>query len=107
MQKSHVRFPGRTETAPIYMHCAQVALSGYCPVKGGGITARRLDLPPLTPLYVAGCCRLQQGAAHWATWVILLQVVDNSPHIFVVVDSPLGGSWPKKTTLLLDIICIY
>ena len=57
--------------------CALVALSGYCPVKGGGSTVSELDLPSLTPLSLAGCGRLQLEAAHWATWVTLLQVVDN------------------------------
>ena len=60
-----------------YMYCALVALRGYCLVKGGGVTASQLDLPSLTPLSVAGCGRLQLEAAHWATWVTLLQVVDN------------------------------
>ena len=32
-------------------------------------------------IVVAGCCRLQLGAAHWATSVALLQVVvDKGPH---------------------------
>ena len=43
----------------------------------GGVTACQLDLPSLTQLSVAGCCRLQLGVAHWATSVALLQVVDN------------------------------
>ena len=61
--------------------------------------ASQLDLPSLMPLSVAGCGRLQLEAAHWATWVTLLQVVYNRPHKFVVVDSPFGGSQPKKTLL--------
>ena len=54
-----------------------VALKGYCPVKGGGVTASQLDLLSLTPLSIAGCGRQQLGAAHFATPVALLQVVDN------------------------------
>ena len=42
-----------------------------------GVTASPLDLPSLTPLYVAGCGRLHLGVAHWATSLPLLQVVDN------------------------------
>ena len=35
---SHVEDAGSSlvEAAPIYMYCVQVALGGYCPVKGGG-----------------------------------------------------------------------
>ena len=47
-----------------------------CPCRGWGVTAGQLDLPPLTPLSVAGCGRLQLRAAHWATSVALLQAVD-------------------------------
>ena len=50
---------------------------GVLPCEGWGVTASQLDLPSLTPLSVAGCGRLQLGAAHWATSVTLLQVVDN------------------------------
>ena len=46
----------------------------------GGATSQ-LDLPSLTPLYVADCGWLQLGAPHWATSVKLLQVVDNWTHI--------------------------
>ena len=42
-----------------------------------GLMASRFDLPSLTPLSVAGCCRLQLGVADLATSVALLQVVDN------------------------------
>ena len=54
----------------------QLALRGYCPVTGGGTTSQ-LDLPSVTPLSIAGCGRLQLGAANWATSVVLLQVVVN------------------------------
>ena len=50
---------------------------GVLPCEGLGVTASQLYLPSLTPLSVAGCGRLQPGAAHWATSVALLQVVDN------------------------------
>ena len=50
---------------------------GVLPCEERGVTASQLDLPSLTPLSVAGCGRLQLEAAHWATWVKLLQVVDN------------------------------
>ena len=36
--------------------------------EGGGVTGQ-LDLPPLTPLSVAGCSRLQLGVPHWGTSV--------------------------------------
>ena len=41
------------------------------------VMASQLDLPSLKPLSVAGCGRMQLGAPHWATFVALLQVVDN------------------------------
>ena len=50
----------------------QVVLRGCSPVCG--VTASQLYLPSLTPLSIAGCGRLQLGAAHWATSVALLQV---------------------------------
>ena len=34
--RSHGRFPGRAEAAPICMYCAQVALRRYGSVKDGG-----------------------------------------------------------------------
>ena len=34
-----------------------------------GAATSQLDLPSLTPLYVAGCGRLQLGVPHWATSV--------------------------------------
>ena len=44
-----------------------------------GGASSQLDLPSLTPLSVAGHCRLQLGVPNWAT--SLLQVVYNWPHI--------------------------
>ena len=82
----------------LYVLCAS-GTQGVLPCEGLGVTASQLDLPSLAPLSVGSCGRLQPEAAHWATWVTLLQVVDNCPHKFVVVDSPLEGSQPKKTLL--------
>ena len=103
MVASHVEIsgssPGLTER-DLYVLCtsgAQRVLS----CEGRGVSVSQLDLPSLTPLSVAGCGRLQLEAAHWATWVTLLQIVDNLPHKFVAVDSPLGGFKPKKTLPLL------
>ena len=59
--------------APIYI--VHDVLRGYCPL-ASGLTATKFDVPSLTPLSVAGCGRLQQGVASWATSVALLQVVD-------------------------------
>ena len=53
------------EAALIYtMHAA---LEGTAH-EGAGAT-RKLDLPSLTPLSVAGCGRLQPGVPHWAVSV--------------------------------------
>ena len=76
---SHARIsrssPGLTER-DLSVLCASGA-QGALPCEGRGVTASQLDLPSLTPLSVAGCGRLQLEAAHWVTWVTLLQVVDN------------------------------
>ena len=53
-----------------YAQSAQLVL----PMRVGGAPIQ-FDLPSLTPLYVAGCGRLQLGVPHWATSVI------NWPHI--------------------------
>ena len=59
----------------------QVTLRGYCPVKRRGkVTDSQLYLLSTMPFSVAGCDRLQLGAAHFANSVSLLQVVDNLPH---------------------------
>ena len=55
---------------------AQVA-QGVLPCTGWGVMASQLDLPCLTPLSVAGYGQWLLEAAHWATSVALLQVVDN------------------------------
>ena len=75
MQRSQVRVPGQTER-DLYVLCASDA-QGVLPWEWRGVTASQLDLPSLTPLSAASCGRLQLEAAHWATWVTLLQVVDN------------------------------
>ena len=41
---------------------------GVLPMRVEGATSQ-LDLPPLTPLSIAGCGRLQLGVPHWATSV--------------------------------------
>ena len=74
MQKSQVS-PELTER-DLDVLCVSGA-QGVLPCEGRGVTASQLDLPSLTPLFVAGCGRLQLEAAHWATWVTLLQVADN------------------------------
>ena len=44
----------------------------------GALTAvDQLDPQSLTPLSAVGCGRLHVGAAHWATSVALLKVVNN------------------------------
>ena len=42
-----------------------------------GSATRQLDLPSLTPLFVAGCGRLQLGVPPLDHFSRLLQVVDN------------------------------
>ena len=69
-----------------------VELRGTALCRVGGATSE-LDLPLLTPLSVAGCGRLQLGAPHWATSVNYCRLIIEPTHS-VVVDSPLGGSWP-------------
>ena len=74
----------------------QVALTRYCPVKRGGITASQGDLSSLTALFIAACGWLQLGVAHWNNSVNLLPVVDNSPDrdgCRIKVYSALGGFW--------------
>ena len=46
--------------------------SGGIAHEGEVVTASQLDLPYLTPLYVAGSGQLELGVAHWATPVALL-----------------------------------
>ena len=67
--------PGPTERG-LYVLCA-IGAQGALPCEGRWVTASQLDLPSLTLLSVAGCGRLQLEAAHWATCITLLQVVDN------------------------------
>ena len=63
----------------LHLHRASEA-HGVLPCEGWGLTASQLDPPSLTTLSVAGCGRLQLGAAYSTTSVALLQVVDNWPH---------------------------
>ena len=60
-----------------YLHLAIRGAQEVLPCVEWGVTASQLDLPSLTPLFLAGCGRLQLGAPHWAISVALLQVVDN------------------------------
>ena len=77
-----------------HLHRAIRGGHGVLPCVAWGVTASQLDLPSLTPLYVAGCGRLQLGTLHLgyfssitaSSWWL-------TPHS-VVVDSALGGSWP-------------
>ena len=68
-RRSHVR---SSLSAAILMICSPHCTVQYVELRGtalcrvGGETSQ-LDLPSLTPLSVAGCGRLQQGAPHWAT----------------------------------------
>ena len=50
------------------LHSAILGAQGVLPMRVRGATSQ-LDLPPLTPLSVAGCGRLQLGVPHWATSV--------------------------------------
>ena len=69
-------FDSWADRGDLYALCVGGA-QGVLPCEEWGVTASQLHLPSLTPLSVAGCGRLQLEAAHWATWVTLLQVVDN------------------------------
>ena len=66
------QFPA--DAAPIYT--VHKGTQGVLPMRLVGVTSQ-LSLPPLMPLSVAGCGKLQLEAPHWATSVALLQVVDN------------------------------
>ena len=57
-----------TLEAHSYVH---VALMGCFRVKGV-VSANEIDLQSQTLLTVAGCGRLQLGAAHWATSVVYI-----------------------------------
>ena len=65
---------------PHLHHTIRVA-QGVLPCVGWKVTACQFDLPLLTPLFVAGCGRLQLETPYWATSAALLQVVDNWLHI--------------------------
>ena len=67
-----------------------------------GATAIQLNLQSLKPLSVAGCYRLQLGAAHWATSIELMQVfLIIDPTNSGILDYPLGGSWHRRLSLPL------
>ena len=58
-----------------HLHRAIRGAQGVLPCVRWGVTGSELDLPSLTPLYVAGCGGMQLEAPHWATSVALLQLV--------------------------------
>ena len=64
-----------------HLHRVIRGAQGVLSFIGWGVTVSQLDLPSLTPLSVSVFGRLQLGASHWATSVVLLQVVDNLPPI--------------------------
>ena len=70
---------GRLPAQAALIYTVHESLRRYCR-RVWQLMASQLDLPYLTPLYVAACGRLQLGVAHGATSVSLLQVVDNLPH---------------------------
>ena len=81
MQGVDLRHPHKLKVAGLIadggctdVYCA-LGTQGALPMRVGGATSQ-MDQPSLTPLSVAGCGRLRQGVAHWATSVALLQVVD-------------------------------
>ena len=90
----------------LFVLCASGA-QGVLLCEGWGVTASQLNLSSLTPLCVDGCGQLELGAAHWATSVTLLQVVDNRPHKIVVVNFPLEDFRPKKILYIYLHIYIY
>ena len=72
----------------------------YCPYigKGNTVTASQFDLQSLMPFFIANCGLLQLGISNWDNSLALLKYIDdNLPPETVVVDSPLGGSWPEKS----------
>ena len=60
----------------------------------------QLDLPSLTPLWLAGCGRLKLGVQQWATSVDYWKLLIIDPTFCGSADSPLGSSWPKTLPLL-------
>ena len=70
-----LRLQGRLSAHAASIYIVKDELRGYCPW-GWELTANQFYLPSQTPLTVARCGRLQLGVTHWATSVVLLQVVD-------------------------------
>ena len=50
------------------LHCARRRAHGALTIREG-VPTSQLNLPSLTPLFIAGCGRLQPGVPHWATSV--------------------------------------
>ena len=76
MWKSRLRLMQNRGCKDLYVLCASGAQRVLL-CEGWGVMASQLDQPSLGQLSKAGCGRLQLGAAHKATSVTLLQVVDN------------------------------
>ena len=65
---SHAEFAGSIPAEARLIYTLHDSLIGVLLMRVWGAT-RRLDLPSLAPLSVAGCSRLQLGVPHWATSV--------------------------------------
>ena len=59
-----------------------------------GSVISQLDLQSLTPLYLAGCGRLQLGILYLATSVDYCKQLIIDPTFSGIVDSSLRGFWP-------------
>lgn len=57
-----LRFPAETHYLCEHLHCSS-SHQGLVHCKEWWVNASQLDLPSLTPLAVAGSCRLQLGVA--------------------------------------------
>ena len=66
--------------------------------RGYKVTVSQLDLTSLTPLYIAGCGRLQLGVAHCATSVSV-----NYPllQVYLIIDPTNNGSRFSSVGLLV------
>ena len=86
-RKSRVRVP--LDAASLVLGCPHFhytsGAAGDTALCSVGVTEYQLELESLTILSVAGCGRLQLGAAHWPTSAALLQV-------YLIIDSSFSGS---------------
>ena len=88
-----VRWPGVPKVARLYLsQCSKsrdlqpalnctIRAQGVLPCVGWGCDQSKLDLPSLTPLYVASCGRLATRGSPLGYFGQLLQVVENWTHI--------------------------